>query len=71
MNTKYITIIFKYIFFILALTTYPFTASSELSVEEFIKKEKHYLARTIPQQKKFNLLLPKVILKMQKVLCKR
>ena len=33
MNTKHITIIYKFIFFILALITFPFAASSETTVE--------------------------------------
>ena len=59
MNTKYITIIFKYIFFILALTTYPFTASSELSVEEIIKERKALFSKNYTTAKKVQSFVAK------------
>ena len=59
MNTKYITIIFKYIFFILALTTFPFTASSELSVEEIIKGRKALFSKNYTTAKKVQSFVAK------------
>ena len=52
MNLKYITITFKYIFFILALTTFSFAASSELSVEEIIKGRKALFSKNYSTAKK-------------------
>ena len=59
MNKKYITIIFKYIFFILALTTFPFTASSELSVEEIIKGRKALFSKNYATAKKVQSFVAK------------
>ena len=59
MNKKYITIIFKYIFFILALTTFPFTASSELSVEEIIKGRKALFSKNYSTAKKVQTYVSK------------
>ena len=52
MNTKYITIIFKYIFFILALITFSFPANSELSVEEIIKGRKTLFSKNYSTAKR-------------------
>ena len=52
MNIKYITIVLKYIFFILVLTALPFTASSELSVEEIIKGRKALFSKNYSTAKK-------------------
>ena len=52
MNIKYITIIFKYIFFILALITFSFTANSEPSVEEIIKGRKALFSKNYNTAKK-------------------
>jgi len=52
MNIKYITIIFKYIFFILALITFSFTANSEQSVEEIIKGRKALFSKNYSTAKK-------------------
>ena len=52
MNLKYITITFKYIFFILALTTFSFAASSESSVEEIIKGRKALFSKNYSTAKK-------------------
>ena len=52
MNIKYITITFKYIFFILLSIAFPFTASSELSVEEIIKGRKALFSKNYSVAKK-------------------
>jgi cytochrome c556 len=52
MNIKYIIIIFKYIFFILALITFSFTANSEPSVEEIIKGRKALFSKNYSTAKK-------------------
>ena len=52
MNIKYITIILKYIFFILALVTFSFTANSEPSVEEIIKGRKALFSKNYSTAKK-------------------
>ena len=52
MNINYITIIFKYIFFILALVTFSFTANSEPSVEEIIKGRKALFSKNYSTAKK-------------------
>ena len=52
MNIKYITIIFKYIFFILVLITFSFTANSETSVEEIIKGRKALFSKNYSTAKK-------------------
>ena len=52
MNINYITIIFKYIFFILALVTFSFTANSEQSVEEIIKGRKALFSKNYSTAKK-------------------
>ena len=52
MNLKYITIISKYIFFILALITFSFTANSEPSVEEIIKGRKALFSKNYSTAKK-------------------
>ena len=59
MNKKYITFIFKYIFFIFALTTFPFTASSELSVEEIIKERKALFSKNYTTAKKVQSFVAK------------
>ena len=56
MNIKYITIIFKYIFFILALITFSFTANSEPSVEEIIKGRKALFSKNYKTAKKVQSL---------------
>ena len=52
MNIKYIIITFRYIFFILLLIALPFTASSELSVEEIIKGRKALFSKNYSTAKK-------------------
>ena len=52
MNINYITIIFKYIFFILALVTFSFTANSEPSVEEIIKGRKALFSKNYSTAKR-------------------
>ena len=52
MNIKYITIIFKYIFFIIALIAFSFTANSESSVEEIIKGRKALFSKNYSTAKK-------------------
>ena len=52
MNKKYITITIKYIFFILSLITFSFTASSESSVEEIIKGRKALFSKNYSTAKK-------------------
>ena len=52
MNIKYITIIFKYIFFILTLITFSFTANSESSVEEIIKGRKALFSKNYSTAKR-------------------
>ena len=52
MNINYITIVFKYIFFILALIAFSFTANSEPSVEEIIKGRKALFSKNYSTAKK-------------------
>jgi cytochrome c556 len=52
MNTKYITIPLKYILFILLLITFSFAESSEMSVEEIIKKRKALFSKNYSTAKK-------------------
>ena len=52
MNKKYITITIKYIFFILSLITFSFTASSESSVEEIMKGRKGLFSKNYKKEKK-------------------
>ena len=52
MNIKYTTILFKYIFFILALIAFSFTANSEPSVEEIIKGRKALFSKNYSTAKK-------------------
>ena len=52
MNTKHITVILKYTFFILILITLSFTASSESSVEEIIKGRKALFSKNYNTAKK-------------------
>ena len=59
MHIKYITITFKYIFFILVLTLFPFAASSELSVEEIIKGRKALFSKNYSTAKKVQALASK------------
>ena len=59
MNLKYIIIIFKYIFFILLLITFSFTASSESSVEEIIKGRKALFSKNYSTAKKVQTLVSK------------
>ena len=59
MNIKYITIIFKYIFFILTLITFSFTANSESSVEEIIKGRKALFSKNYSTAKKVQIFASK------------
>ena len=59
MNIKYITIIFKYIFFILVLVTFSFTANSESSVEEIIKGRKALFSKNYSTAKKVQIFASK------------
>ena len=59
MNIKYITIIFKYIFFILTLITFSFTANSESSVEEIIKGRKALFSKNYSTAKKVQTFISK------------
>ena len=59
MNLKHITTIFKYIFFILLLITFSFTASSESSVEEIIKGRKALFSKNYSTAKKVQTLVSK------------
>jgi cytochrome c556 len=52
MNKKYIIIMIKYIFFILPLITFSFTANSESSVEEIIKGRKALFSKNYSVAKK-------------------
>ena len=59
MNIKYITIISKYIFFILVLVTFSFTANSESSVEEIIKGRKALFSKNYSTAKKVQIFASK------------
>ena len=59
MNTKYITIILKYIFFILILITFSFTVNSESSVEEIIKGRKALFSKNYSTAKKVQTFVSK------------
>ena len=52
MNSKYITITFKYIFFIFVLITFSLNANSESSVEEIIKGRKALFSKNYSTAKK-------------------
>ena len=52
MNLKYNINLFKYIFFILALITFSFSANSEPSVEEIIKGRKALFSKNYSTAKK-------------------
>jgi cytochrome c556 len=52
MNLKYSINLFKYIFFILALITFSFSANSEPSVEEIIKGRKALFSKNYSTAKK-------------------
>ena len=52
MSIKYITIIFKYIFFILFLATFSFTAQTDTSIEEIIKGRKALFSKNYSTAKK-------------------
>jgi cytochrome c556 len=52
MNLKYITIIFKYIFFILVLISFSLPANSDLSSEELIKGRKAIFSKNYSTAKK-------------------
>ena len=52
MSTKYITIIFKYIFFILFLATFSFNAQTDTSIEEIIKERKALFSKNYSTAKK-------------------
>ena len=68
MNVKYITITLKYIFFILALITLPFTASSEMSTEEIIKGRKALFSKNYSTAKKVQTLVTKGDFETAKIL---
>ena len=59
MNSKHITILLKYILFILSLITFSFTASSESSVEEIIKKRKALFSKNYSTAKKVQIFASK------------
>ena len=52
MFTKYITITFKYIFFIIALATFSLPVNSESSIEEIIKGRKSIFSKNYSTAKK-------------------
>ena len=56
---KYITIIFKYIFFISALITFSINANAELSVEEIIKGRKAIFSKNYSTAKKVQIFSSK------------
>ena len=59
MNTNYIIVILKYIFFILTLITFSFTANSESSVEEIIKGRKALFSKNYTTAKKVQSFVAK------------
>ena len=59
MNIKYITIIMKYIFFIMISITFSFTASSETSIEEIIKGRKALFSKNYSTAKKVQIFASK------------
>ena len=59
MNTKHITVILKYTFFIIALITFSFTAYSETSVEEIIKGRKALFSKNYSTAKKVQTFISK------------
>ena len=59
MNTKHITVILKYTFFIIALITFSFTANSETSVEEIIKGRKALFSKNYGTAKKVQTFISK------------
>ena len=59
MNTKHITVILKYTFFIIALITFSFTANSETSVEEIIKGRKALFSKNYSTAKKVQTFISK------------
>ena len=59
MNTKHITVILKYTFFIITLITFSFTANSETSVQEIIKGRKALFSKNYSTAKKVQTLISK------------
>ena len=59
MPIKYTTNILKYIFFILVILTFSFSANSELSVEEIIKGRKALFSKNYSTAKKVQALASK------------
>jgi len=59
MNVKHITVILKYIFFIIALITFSFTANSETSIEEIIKGRKALFSKNYSTAKKVQTFISK------------
>ena len=68
MNIKYTTILFKYIFFILALIAFSFTANSEPSVEEIIKERKALFSKNYSTAKKVQTFASKGDFEKAKIL---
>ena len=65
---KYIIIIIKYVFFILALTTFSFTANSEPSIEEIIKGRKALFSKNYSTAKKVQTFASKGDFEKAKIL---
>ena len=59
MNIKHITVTLKYIFFIIILITFSFTANSETSVEEIIKGRKALFSKNYSTAKKVQTFISK------------
>ena len=59
MNVKHSTVILKYIFFIIALITFSFTANSETSIEEIIKGRKALFSKNYSTAKKVQTFISK------------
>ena len=59
MFTKYIKIIFKYIFFIIVLTTFSLPVNSETSIEEIIKGRKSIFSKNYSTAKKVQIFASK------------
>ena len=59
MNSKYIIISTKYIFFILSFTIFSFSATSETTVEEIIKGRKALFSKNYSVAKKVQILVSK------------
>ena len=68
MNIKYITIIMKYIFFIMISITFSFTASSESSIEEIIKGRKALFSKNYSTAKKVQIFASKGEFEKAKIL---